>query len=143
MSANTLRRLETDATTEKRAQYEAFQFALENTGSVRVRNESHADPSDHEYSVDVRADGTPTACTCPAYEHYDGACKHMVAVAIREPVHDAAAVSDDEADDTTEDGDGDNPCVADCERCPGPNSADDRLPCFECAMRGDGVIRDE
>lgn len=124
MSANTLRRLEPDATTEKRAQYEAFQFEIEDAGCVHVRNGSHADPSEHEYTVDFWADGTPTSCTCPAYEHSDGACKHMVAVAIRDPVRDAAAISDDT--------DADSQCAGDREWCPGPDSTDDRLPCFEC-----------
>lgn len=72
----------------KRAQYEAFEFTLED-GGVRVRNGSHANPDDHEYLVTVDGE-TPTACECPADAHYEGACKHRVAVAIRRPVLDAA-----------------------------------------------------
>lgn len=56
---------------------------------MQVRNESHADPAAHEYQVTV-TDGVPTACTCPADEHGDGACKHRIAVAIRRPVLDVA-----------------------------------------------------
>jgi hypothetical protein len=65
----------------KRAQYEAFAFSLFE-GDVIVRNESHADPANHEYRVTVE-DGVPTVCECPADTKYDGACKHRLAVAIR------------------------------------------------------------
>lgn len=37
----------------KRAHYEAFEFSLLD-GDVHVRNESHLDPSNHEYRVTVR-----------------------------------------------------------------------------------------
>jgi len=68
----------------KRAQYEAFEFEL--LGSrVRVRNESYADPENHEYEVTVE-DGVPMACTCPADARFDNPCKHRVAVAIRRPI---------------------------------------------------------
>ncbi|WP_313696025.1 SWIM zinc finger family protein [Halorarum halobium] len=36
------------------------------------------------------SDGLPTHCTCPADQKYNGACKHRLAVAIRDPVLDAA-----------------------------------------------------
>jgi hypothetical protein len=68
----------------KRAQYEAFEFSLTTRG-VRIRNTSHANPTDHEYLVTVR-DGIPIACQCPADDRYDGACKHRVGVAIRTPL---------------------------------------------------------
>jgi len=70
----------------KRAQYEAFAFTIDATHeppSVVVRNESHADPSAHEYRVTI-SDGVPAACECPADEQYNGACKHRVAIAIRD-----------------------------------------------------------
>jgi len=35
-------------------------------------------------------DGLPHSCPCPADEHYQGACKHRVAVAIRTPILEAA-----------------------------------------------------
>lgn len=82
--AHPLDRLDTTTRILKRAQYEAFAFERCQAG-VRVRNESHADPSAHTYVVTVRA-GLPTACTCPADVRRDAACKHRVAVAIRPPV---------------------------------------------------------
>ncbi|MDG5778321.1 SWIM zinc finger family protein [Haloarculaceae archaeon H-GB2-1] len=73
----------------KRAQYEAFAFTYTPDGrAIRVRNESHADPDEHEYRVDIE-DGVPTSCTCPADEQFDGACKHRVAVAIRPRILDS------------------------------------------------------
>ncbi|WP_435361593.1 SWIM zinc finger family protein [Haloarchaeobius sp. DFWS5] len=87
MSTNPLRKLQYLTRVGKRAQYEAFEFELVADG-VRVRNGSHANPEDHEYLVTVR-DGVPSSCTCPADEHYEGACKHRVAVAIHRPVLDA------------------------------------------------------
>ncbi|WP_158059541.1 SWIM zinc finger family protein [Halorussus halophilus] len=82
-----LDRLQTTNRVRKRAQYEAFEFELRN-GSVRVRNGSHADPENHEYTIRIE-DDLPTACTCPADMKYSGACKHRVAVAIRQPILDA------------------------------------------------------
>ncbi|MFC6616271.1 SWIM zinc finger family protein [Halopenitus salinus] len=72
----------------KRAQYEAFVFSLLD-GDVLVRNESHANPSEHEYRVTV-VDGIPTHCECPADTMYDGPCKHRVAIAIRPCILDVA-----------------------------------------------------
>jgi hypothetical protein len=72
----------------KRAQYEALAFELLET-NVLVRNESHTDPENHEYLV-VLEDGLPVSCTCPADEHYENACKHRVAVAMRRPIIDFA-----------------------------------------------------
>lgn len=89
MCREILERLEVDVVALKRAQYEAFSFEVE-PGRVTVRNQSWADPKEHEYSVRV-IDGVPTDCTCPADEHQDGACKHRLAVAIRSPVQQAAA----------------------------------------------------
>ncbi len=83
-----LRQLETTSRVIKRAQYEAFEFAIAADG-ILVRNASHANPADHEYVVTI-ADGLPTECECPADENYDGACKHRVAVAIRRPILDTA-----------------------------------------------------
>jgi hypothetical protein len=79
-----------DVTTRvvKRAQYEAFEFTVLGR-DIQVRNCSHANPADHEYLVTVR-DGLPVACSCPADARFEGACKHRVAVAIRQPVLDAA-----------------------------------------------------
>ena len=54
-----------------------------------MTNCSHDDPSEHRYLVRV-VDGVPASGTCPADEHYDDACKHRIAVAIRGPVLAAA-----------------------------------------------------
>ncbi|WP_306452318.1 SWIM zinc finger family protein [Haloferax sulfurifontis] len=51
-------------------------------GDVRVRNESYADPTAHEYRVRIRND-EPDSCSCPADASGDGPCKHRVVVAIR------------------------------------------------------------
>lgn len=72
----------------KRAQYEAFAFSLLD-GDIRVRNESHCNPANHEYRVTV-GDGIPTACQCPADATYAEPCKHRVAVAIRPRILDIA-----------------------------------------------------
>ncbi|WP_332101220.1 SWIM zinc finger family protein [Halalkalicoccus salilacus] len=90
MCTETLSALEFDASTAKRAQYEAFDFELEVPGIVTVRNESHENGDEHSYRVNV-AGGVPVACECPADMYHDGACKHRVAVAIREPVLEAAS----------------------------------------------------
>ncbi|WP_245998443.1 SWIM zinc finger family protein [Halalkalicoccus subterraneus] len=57
---------------------------------MTVRNESHENADEHSYRVNVE-DGIPVACECPSDTYHDGACKHRVAVAIREPVLEAAS----------------------------------------------------
>ncbi|MFD1586766.1 SWIM zinc finger family protein [Halorientalis brevis] len=126
-----LDRLDFPTRVAKRAQYEAFEFAVIDDG-VRVRNCSHADPADHEYTVTVQ-DGLPTACTCPADERFDGACKHRVAVAIRSPVLDAArttpvAADGGQASDGSENAGPEIDC--DCGELPG------EFPCWECVRTG-------
>ena len=76
----------------KRAQYEALTFAWLD-GNVRVRNHSHAEPTNHEYVVTID-DGRPIACTCPADGRFDHPCKHRVAVAIRRPILEFVAETD-------------------------------------------------
>ncbi|MFC6863087.1 SWIM zinc finger family protein [Halomicroarcula sp. GCM10025817] len=83
---NPLSKLEFTSRVAKRAQYEAFEFDLLGD-RIRVRNGSHADPENHEYLVRIE-DGVPVSCTCPADEHFQGACKHRVGVAIRRPIVD-------------------------------------------------------
>ncbi|QLH79827.1 SWIM zinc finger family protein [Halosimplex rubrum] len=129
----------------KRAQYEAFEFSLVDDG-VLVRNESHADPSDHEYLVTV-ADGLPTACTCPADDHYEGACKHRVAVAIRRPLLAAATAAAD-AQSVAADGGRvpssvadtpDSPSAQDEPAAPTDETCADcigEFPCWECVRTG-------
>ena len=130
----------------KRAQYEALTFELLET-NILVRNESHADPENHEYLV-VLEDGLPVSCTCLADEHYENACKHRVAVAMRRPIIDFAreaklvadggsktrenqrgaslrAESDVDQKAATEDADD-----CDCDDLP------DEFPCWECYRAG-------
>ncbi len=87
MTTPALARLETTTRVRKRAQYEAFEFSVDQNG-VLVRNGSYADPENHEYLVTV-TNGLPTGCECPANAKYEGACKHRVAAAIRRPILDA------------------------------------------------------
>jgi len=86
----------------------------------------------------------PTDCTCPANAHYEGACKHRVAVAIRRPLVDAVMVDTELAadgglidesrrDDAVADPDGiaasatDETDCADCLA---------EFPCWECVRTG-------
>ena len=87
-SAEVLEVLDADAAVEKRASWEAFEFTLLEGGKVEVVNGSHDKPSEHTYTVQVEG-GIPFDCNCPAFEYQEGACKHMVAVAIREPLLEA------------------------------------------------------
>lgn len=135
--------------TRKRAEWEAFAFEIPSENQIRVINESHADPSDHTYSITVeqRPNSTivPIHCDCPAFMHLSGACKHMVAAAIRRVVLGAAiAYRRDPDTDPSEPvvlADGghvipddteveDDAAECDEEWCPGPDA--DELPCFEC-----------
>lgn len=138
MSKSVLEVLDADEQVQKRAQWEAFEFALLDDGDVEVANGSHEDADDHTYTVHIEG-GIPSDCTCPAWEYQPGACKHMVAVAIREPVLEAASreqpvrvdggvtVEDFGADDS----DDDRPeCDCDC----GELSGD--FPCWPCVRDG-------
>lgn len=81
--------LEYSDKTAKRATHENLELTPLGDGEIQVRNASHADPSDHTYTVYVQS-GIPYSCECPAYEYGDGsACKHMVRVAVSKPIIDA------------------------------------------------------
>lgn len=133
----------------KRAQYEAFEFSIEADG-VLVRNGSHADPENHEYLVTVE-DGLPSDCECPANAAYDGACKHRVAVAIRNPVLDAAIDRQVAADggiptkdrtttsESATETDPDAAPPADCE-C---DQLSAEFPCWECVRTGYRTLSNE
>ena len=84
MGADALTNLEFPARVAKRAQYEAFEFEIQGT-DILVRNGSHEVPAEHEYLVTVER-GVPTHCECPADRYAETACKHRVAVAIRDPI---------------------------------------------------------
>jgi hypothetical protein len=67
---------------ERRAEWERFSMTVvggDGAGYVNVRNDSHADPGEHIYSVHVtngRADG----CSCPDAIYRSAHCKHQCAV---------------------------------------------------------------
>ncbi|WP_256392037.1 SWIM zinc finger family protein [Natronoarchaeum rubrum] len=145
MTTPALARLETTNRVRKRAQYEAFEFSVDQEG-VLIRNGSYADPENHEYLVTV-TDGLPTDCECPANANYDGACKHRVAVAIRRPVLDAlenlrqtqkphsALLTDGGSQADTADGgeqgeDNAADPACDCAALP------EGFPCWECVRTG-------
>ncbi len=132
MSKSVLEVLECDDRVQKRAEWEAFSFTLLGDGDVEVVNGSHENADEHTYTVHVEG-GIPSDCSCPAWEYQSGACKHMVATAIREPVLEAA----------TED----QPARADGGVTPDSFVTDDRdedgcwcddhdMPCFECFQTG-------
>jgi len=138
MSKSALEVLECDEQVEKRAQWEAFEFTVLGGGDVEVTNGSHENADDHTYTVHVES-GIPSDCTCPAWEYQPGACKHMVAVAIREPVLEAASREQPVRADggvtleefaTTDDRDDDRPDECDCAELSGD------FPCFRCYNEG-------
>jgi hypothetical protein len=120
----------------KRAQYEAFEFTVDDQ-TVHVRNGSHANPAEHEYEVHVE-NGIPQRCTCPADEQYEGACKHRVGVAIRTPLIQACAQQRVAAD-------GGRPGKKD----PNQNESSSQctslggFPCWECVRTGRRDITDQ
>ena len=144
-SIDPLAALEYTEKTGKRAVYEEFTFEPREGGDVVVTNDSHGDDGeDHSYTVHV-VSGAPSDCTCPAWEYHDiGACKHMVATALRPAlceVVDAGAdrqlatdggvvATDDEAD--ADDGE--------CDECAG---LPEGVPCARCYVDGDAEFDTE
>ena len=128
-------RLSFTARTAKRATWEAFEFTIRGKGDIEVVNGSYENPEEHTYTVHVEGD-IPSDCTCPAWDYGEGACKHIVAVAIREPV--LAAVSAEpsmRADGGMVKADGETnerPADCDCE----PFMAESSLPCWPCYREG-------
>ena len=116
----------------KRAQYEALEFSLWD-GGILVRNESHANPREHEYQITIK-DGRPVECSCPADANYEGACKHRTAVALRRPIltaaHEMRARTDGgrRPESSFEQGDSGEECA--CERL------HEGFPCWECVRTG-------
>lgn len=133
MQKSLLEVLDADEQVEKRAQWEAFEFALLGDGDVEVTNGSHEDADNHTYTVHVEG-GIPSDCTCPAFEFQPGACKHMVGVGIREPVLEAATEDQPVRADggvTLESFVTDNDAVeCDCEELRGD------FPCWPCVRDG-------
>lgn len=128
--------LDADAKIEKRAQWEGFEFTLLGDGDVEVVNGSHDEPEEHTYTVHIEG-SIPSDCTCPAFEYQDGACKHMVSIAIREPLLEAVnaeprmkadggvTVEEEEADHSDE-----RPVDCDC------SPLFEELPCWPCYRDG-------
>jgi hypothetical protein len=128
--------LDADTRTEKRASWEGFEFTVLEGGEIEVVNGSHDQPEEHTYTVHVEG-GIPSDCTCPAFEYQEGACKHMVAVAIREPVFEAVTSKSPMRADggvTVEAGENDHPHERpeDCD-CWDPEQG---LPCWPCYRDG-------
>ena len=121
MTETVLDVLKFDAEIAKRAQWEGFEFRILGEQEIEVVNASHEDPEAHTHTVHVEGD-LPSDCTCKAWEYREGACKHVVAVAIREPI--LAALSDEQSVDATE-----RPEECECtELC--------KLPCWYCYAEG-------
>lgn len=121
----------------RRAQTEPLSFALFQ-GTILVRNERYVNPTEHEYCVRIR-DGIPISCTCPADAHYETACKHRVAVAIRRPLIDAATMMQHRlvadgggptAKPSQDDSEEASPADCDC------SELRDDFPCWECFLAG-------
>lgn len=132
MSQSTLELLEYDEQIAKRASWEAFEFTLLGEGDIEVVNGSHKDPRKHTYTVHVEGE-IPSDCTCPAWEHQKGSCKHMVAVAIREPLLEAVATEPSTRADggvavEAEPDDSSKGC--DCDKL------SDDFPCWPCVRDG-------
>jgi predicted RNA-binding Zn-ribbon protein involved in translation (DUF1610 family) len=117
---------------ERRAEWEGFEFRVPVPGSVRVENVSYGDNSDeHVYVVSVE-NGIPFDCTCPAWEYHnpEGGCKHMKAVENRPAVTRAASTTTNGQQVAT---DGGQPVETD--------SNDDGADCPECGA--EGTVRHE
>ncbi len=142
-----LAQLEFSKRVAKRAQYEAFDISL--CGSdILVRNESHANPANHEYTVTVEK-GVPVSCSCPADSRFDGACKHRVAVAIRRSLLDTLAQIQDGNPPIAGDGGIPHPATESEQMSPAietaetPNEDEQEcatclsdFPCWECYRTG-------
>jgi len=131
--------LDADVAVEKRAQWGALEFRVLGDGNVEVVNASHDDKGEHTYIVHVES-GIPSDWS--AWEYQPGACKHMVAVAIREPI--VAALTADPAmradggaavrEDTTDHSD---QAECDCDGLP------DDFPCWPCVRGGRKDLPDD
>ena len=122
----------------KRAQYEAFDFAVLN-GDIRVRNESHENPANHEYLVTI-VNGIPATCECPADATYEGPCKHRVAVAIRPRILDLVARVQVVADGGTR-ANGHYE-LAESDQCD-CDELNDGFPCWNCVRTGRKTLPEE
>jgi len=135
-SSEVLDILDATSTIEKRASWEGFEFTILEGGKVEVVNKSYDASEGHTYTVHVEG-GIPFSCTCPAFEYQDGPCKHMVSVAIREPVLEAVSAEPTLKTDggvTVEEGESkhSNERPDDCDCTP----LMEELPCWPCYRDG-------
>ncbi|WP_227379997.1 SWIM zinc finger family protein [Haladaptatus halobius] len=94
---------------------------------VDVTNESHDNPTDHQYVVtldDVTSEAM--ACTCPHHVHRDAFCKHMAAVETARD-DDTLTAFPSENDET----DNDDAAPVECD-CDGLGI----FPCWPCVRAG-------
>lgn len=113
----------------KRAQWENMRLAAcPGAGKVNVCNVSYgvAAKPEHTYTVTIE-NGMPVACTCPAFEHREGLCKHCLAVAADEEV---LAEATPEPTPPTAVADGGAVAAADSQ-----TATDDRDTCLFCHRR--------
>jgi hypothetical protein len=97
--------------TEKRAEYEAFEFRVPVPGRVRVENASYGDESgEHVYVVSIQ-NGEAVSCSCPADEYRSGRCKHRHAVENQPAVLLAASASDRDESGGENESEGREPCT--------------------------------
>ena len=70
MSTKTPSELEVDETAQQHAQTEQFAFDVDAPGMVEVTDESHENPTDHQYTVSIdNVTEKLMACTCPHHVH--------------------------------------------------------------------------
>lgn len=115
---------------EKRARYEAFEFAVCRDGEhVNVANVSYGEEERgaHIYSITVE-DGEPVECSCPHHQHRGVRCKHIHAVASNEVVQKAIEAAQKEAMT-----DGGSLCPQGHPDCEGLDSDSERpVLCWDC-----------
>jgi DNA-directed RNA polymerase subunit M/transcription elongation factor TFIIS len=130
---------------ERRAEWEGFEFRVPVPGSVRVENVSYGEESnEHVYVVSVE-NGIPFDCTCPAWEYHnpEGGCKHMKAVENRPAVTHAASMTTNGQEVATDGGQPVEDDTNDGEDCPEcgakgtvsrePQRGSDTIPTYVCS----------
>ena len=137
--------LETTNRSITRAKTESFAFRLHD-GDILAQPQTCEGASNQEHRVVIDG-GVPVDCTCPAEAQYAPACKHRVAVAVRDGVLEAAVrmqvatdggtASVDAVDDQPEPvEDPERPEECDCE------ALRDGVPCWPCYRDGRATFED-
>lgn len=129
--------LEFNVRTGQRVAAESWSFRIAGRNQIEICNESYGfESEDHVYIVTVGdREGivVPESCTCPAFAHYPGACKHMVSCAtVAGPtVLNAAAEFEEPAGGVlVEDKSEEDACPNGDPKCDGPDG--EGLPCWPC-----------